>query len=171
MRLKVADYQPAALLKMNFFKGIFPGFWLQISEQLFSRTPPKWLLLRTRIQDLVKHLRWSFFGNIINGLKLLTIFTKKLHLRCFTRFCVRLCSEVTSSIYQTYKFKVNCNSFWRHCNVFDVVFERINETVWLLSDVTLSKNLELLCNCMFPTNTRTIIYITQVKRTQNACLI
>ena len=46
-------------------------------------------------------------------------------LRCFTRFCVRLCSEVTSPIYQT-----------------------------------LSKNLELLCNCMFATNTKTIIYIT-----------
>ena len=33
--------------------------------------------------DLVKHWRWSFFVNIINGLKLLSIFTKKLHLRCF----------------------------------------------------------------------------------------
>ena len=100
-----------------------------------------------------------FFMNIINGLKLLTIFTKKLHLRCFTRFCVRLCSEVTSSIYQTYKFKVYCNSFWRHCNVFDVVFACIKETLYLLSNVTLSKNLELLCNFMFATNTKTIIYI------------
>ena len=53
MRLKVADYQPATLLKMNFFIGIFQGFWLQISEQLFSRTPFKWLLLQRRIQDLV----------------------------------------------------------------------------------------------------------------------
>ena len=104
--------------------------------------------------------RWSFFVNIINDLKPLTIFTKKLHLRCFTRFCVRLCSEVTSSIYQTYKFKVYCNSFWRHCNVFDVVFARINETLCPLSDVMLSKNLELLCDCMFATNTKTIIYIT-----------
>ena len=55
--------------------------------------------------------KMELFVNIINGLKPLTIFTKKLHLRCFTRFCVRLCSEVTSSIYQTYKFKVYCNSF------------------------------------------------------------
>ena len=59
-RLKVADYQPATLLKMNFFIGIFQGFWLQISEHLFSRTPLKWLLLQRHIQDLVKHLRWSF---------------------------------------------------------------------------------------------------------------
>ena len=92
--------------------------------------------------------RWSFFVNIMNGLKSLTIFTKKLHLRCFTRFCVRLCSEVTSSIYQTYKFKVYCNSFWRHCNVFDVVFSCIKETLCLLSNVMLSKNLELLCDCI-----------------------
>ena len=122
MRLKVADCQPATLLKLNFFIGIFQGFWLQISEHLFYRTPLKWLLLQRCIQNLVKHLWRSFFVNIINGLKPLTIFTKKLHLRCFTRFCVCLCSEVTSSIYQTYMFKVYCNSFWRHCNVFDAVF-------------------------------------------------
>ena len=142
---------------MNFFIDIFQGFWLQISEHLFSRTPLKWLLLQRRIQDLVKHLRWSFFVNIINGLKPLTIFTKKLHLRCFTRFCVRLCSEVTSSIYQTYKFKVYCNSFWRHCNAFDVIFSHRKETLCLLSNVVLSRNLELLCNCMFATNAKTII--------------
>ena len=133
---------------MNFFIVIFQGFWLLISEHLFSRTPLKWLLLRRHIQDLVKHLRWSIFVNIINGIKLLTIFTKKLHIRCFTRFCVHLCSEVTSSIYQTYKFKAYCNSFWRHCNVFDVVFSRIKETLCPLSNVMLSKNLELLCDCI-----------------------
>ena len=81
--------------------------------------------------------RWSFFVNIMNDLKQLTIVTKKLHLRCFTRFCVHLCSEVTSSIYQTYKFKVYCNSFWRHCNVFDVIFACIKETLSLLSNVRL----------------------------------
>ena len=102
----------------------------------------------------------SRLGNEEKGLKLLTIFTEKLHLRCFARFCVCLWSDVTSSIYQMYKFKVYCNSFWRHCNVFDVVFARINETLCPLSDVMLSKNLELLCDCMFATNTKTIIYIT-----------
>ena len=128
MRLKVADCQPATLLKLNFFIGIFQGFWLQISEHLFYRTPLKWLLLQRCIQNLVKHLWQSFFVNIINGLKPLTIFTKKLYLRCFTKFYVCLCSEVTSSIYQTHKLKVYYNSFWRHCNVFDVVFARRNET-------------------------------------------
>ena len=44
MQLKVADCQPATLLKMNFFIGIFQGFWLQIWEHLFSRTHFKWLL-------------------------------------------------------------------------------------------------------------------------------
>ena len=102
-----------------------------------------------------------FFMNIINGLKLLTIFTKKLHLRCFTRFFVCLCSEVTSSIYQRYKFKVYCNSFWRHCNVFGVVFACINETICPLSNVTLSKNLELLCFWAYVCyKYKTIIYIT-----------
>ena len=160
MQLKVADCQPANLLKMNFFIGISQEFWPQISKHLFSRTPLKWLLLQRHIQDFAKHLRWSFFVNIINSLKLLTIFTKKPHFRCFTRFCVCLCTEVTNSIYQTYKFKVYCNSFWRHCNVFDVVFARINETLCPLSDATLSQNLELLCDFMFATNTKTIIYIT-----------
>ena len=133
---------------MNFFLGIFQGFWLQILEHLLSRTPLKWPFLQRHIQDIVKYLRWSFSVNIINGLKLLTIFTKKLHLRCFTRFCVRLCSEVLSSIYQTYNFKVYSNSFWRHCSVFDFVFAHINETLCLLSDVTLSKYLSfcaILC--------------------------
>ena len=32
--------------------------------------------------ELVKHLQWSFFTKIINGLKLLTIFAKTLHPRC-----------------------------------------------------------------------------------------
>ena len=137
-----------AYLKMNFLIGIFQVFWLQISEHIFSRTPLKWILLQRCIQDLVKHLRWSFTVNIINSLKPLTIFTKKLHLRCFARFCVHLCSEVKSSIYQTYKFKVYSNSFWRHCNVFDVDFARINETLCPLSDVILSKNLELLFDCI-----------------------
>ena len=144
---------------MYFFIGIFQGFWLQISEHLFFRTPLKWLLLKRRIQGLVKHLRWSFFVNIINDLKPLTIFTKSSILDV-SQGSVHASSEVTSSIYQTYKFKVYCNSFWRHCNVFDVVFARINETLCPLSDVTLSKNLELLCDCMFATNTKTIIYIT-----------
>ena len=139
---------------MNFFLGIFQGFWLQILEHLLSRTPLKWPFLQRHIQDIVKYLRWSFSVNIINGLKLLTIFTKKLHLRCFTRFCVCLCSEVTSSFSQTYNFKVYCNLFWRHCNVFDVVFACIYKTLYL------SKNLELLCNCIFATNIKTIIYIT-----------
>ena len=136
---------------MNFFIGIFQGFWLQISEHLFFRTPLKWLLRQRRIQDLVKHLRWSFFVNIINDLKPLTIFTKSSILDG-SQGSVHTSSEVTSSIYQTYKFKVYCNSFWRHCNVFDVVFARINETLCPLGDVTLSKNLELLCDCMFATN-------------------
>ena len=136
---EVAHCQPVTLLKMNFITGIFQEFWLQISEHLFSRTALKWLLLQRCVQNLVKYLRWSFFVNITNDLKLLTIFTKKLDLRCFTRFCVCLCSEVTSSIYQMYKLKFN--SSWRHCNVM------------------LSENIGLLCNCIFATNTKTIIYI------------
>ena len=104
----------------------------------------------------VKHLRWRFFVNIMNGLKPLIIFTKKLHLRCFLRFCVCLCSEVTSSIYQKYNFKVYCKSFWGRCIVFDVVFSRIKETLCPLSNLRSSKNLELLCDFMFATHTKTV---------------
>ena len=106
--------------------------------------------------------RWSFFCEYNDGLKPLTIFTKKLHLRCFTRFCVRLCSEVTSSIYQTYKFKVYCNSFWRHCNVFDVVFARINETLCPLSDVTLSKYLSFcVIVCLLQIQKQSFIHVSK----------
>ena len=160
MLLKVADCQPAILLKINFFICIFQGF-CKFQNTYFPEHLSSGCFCRGAFRTLS---RSSFFVNIMNGFKLLTISRKKLHLRCFTRFCVRLCSEVTSSVYQTYKFKVYCNPFWRHCNVFDVVFSCINGTLCLLSDVTLSKSLELLCDCMFTTNTKTIIYTSQVKR-------
>ena len=34
----------------------------------------------------VEHLQWRFFVKIINSLKVLSIFAKKLHCRCSTRF-------------------------------------------------------------------------------------
>ena len=34
----------------------------------------------------VEHLRWRFFVKIVNNLKLLSIFAKKLYCRCSTRF-------------------------------------------------------------------------------------
>ena len=37
-----------------------------------------------RIQNPVKHLKWSFFAKIVNGWKPLNIFEKKLHPRCLT---------------------------------------------------------------------------------------
>ena len=43
--------------------------------------------------------------------------------------------------------------------IFDVVFAQINETLCLLSNVTLSKNLEFLCNYMFATNPKILISI------------
>ena len=60
---------------------------------------------------LTENFRTPNFQNTSPCLKPLTIFTKRLHLRCFTRFCVCLFSEVTSSIYQTYKFKVYLTHF------------------------------------------------------------
>ena len=69
--------ETATLVKMNFFIGIFQEFLLQISEHLFFRTPLKWQLLQRRIQDLVRHLRRSFFVIIVNGFKPLTIFTRE----------------------------------------------------------------------------------------------
>ena len=37
--VQVTGFLLGTLLKMNFFIGIFQGFWPQISEHLFSRTP------------------------------------------------------------------------------------------------------------------------------------
>ena len=44
-----------------------------------------------RTQNLVKHLRWSFFVKIVNGFKPLIIFTEKLHLWHLTRSWIHLC--------------------------------------------------------------------------------
>ena len=144
---------------MNFFIDIFQVFWLHISEQtpIFYNTSQMAASAEAYSETCEDG---AFIVNIINGLKSLTIFTKKLHLRCLTRFCVCLCSEVTSSIYQTYNFKVYCHSFWRHYNLFDLGFACTNETLCPLSYVTLSKNLDPLCDYMFATNTNIIIYIT-----------
>ena len=74
MWLKVADCQPATLLEMSFFIGIFERFWLQISEHLFSRTPLKWLLLQWRIPDLDKMELFCEYNDL---LKAVNYFHKK----------------------------------------------------------------------------------------------
>ena len=144
---------------MNFFIDIFQGFWLQISEHLFSRTPLKWLLLQRRIQDLVKMELFGEYNERLKAVNNCYLFSLKSSISDVSQASVysSVLKLQTSSIYQTYKFKVYCNSFWRHCNAFDVIFSHRKETLCLLSNVVLSRNLELLCNCMFATNAKTII--------------
>ena len=135
MWLKVADCQPATLLKRNFFKVIFQGFWQQISGRLFSRTPLKWLILQKCIQDLVK---MELFCESNYGLKPWTISQK-------------------SSI-----LDVSQGSVYTSVLKLQVLFIKRTSSKFIVThfDVMLSKNLELLCDCMFATNTKTIIYIT-----------
>ena len=135
MWLKVADCQPATLLKRNFFKVIFQGFWQQISGRLFSRTPLKWLILQRCIQDLVK---MELFCESNYGLKPWTILQK-------------------SSI-----LDVSQGSVYTSVLKLQVLFIKRTSSKFIVThfDVMLSKNLELLCDCMFATNTKTIIYIT-----------
>ena len=135
MWLKVADCQPATLLKRNFFKVIFQGFWQQISGRLFSRTPLKWLILQRCIQDLVK---MELFCESNYGLKPWTISQK-------------------SSI-----LDVSQGSVYTSVLKLQVLFIKRTSSKFIVThfDVMLSKNLELLCDCMFATNTKTIIYIT-----------
>ena len=135
MWLKVADCQPATLLKRNFFKVIFQGFWQQISGRLFSRTPLKWLILQRCIQDLVK---MELFCESNYGLKPWTISQK-------------------SSI-----LDVSQGSMYTSVLKLQVLFIKRTSSKFIVThfDVMLSKNLELLCDCMFATNTKTIIYIT-----------
>ena len=135
MWLKVADCQPATLLKRNFFKVIFQGFWQQISGRLFSRTPLKWLILQRCIQDLVK---MKLFCESNYGLKPWTILQK-------------------SSI-----LDVSQGSVYTSVLKLQVLFIKRTSSKFIVThfDVMLSKNLELLCDCMFATNTKTIIYIT-----------
>ena len=135
---------------MNFFIGIFQGFWLQISEHLFSRTALKWLLLQRRIQDLVK---MELFCEYNDRLKAVNYFHKKAPTQMFHKFLWLqvLFIKRTSSKFIITRFEgiaMYLMSF----------FLRIKETLCPLSNVTLSKYLELLCDCM--SNTKTIIYIT-----------
>ena len=39
------------------------------------------------------HLRWSFSEKIVNSIKPLSIFLKKLHCRCSAKFWIRLCKK------------------------------------------------------------------------------
>ena len=38
----------------------------------------------------------KLFSKIVNGIKPLTVFARKLHLRCLTVFLTRLCISITS---------------------------------------------------------------------------
>ena len=58
----VARHKSATLLKMNFFIGIFQGFWLQIAEHIFSRTPLSrcfWHFILGRIEIYMSRVLWS----------------------------------------------------------------------------------------------------------------
>ena len=44
------------------------------------------------IQNPFKYLRWSVFVYPVNDFKVLTVYTKVLHLKCLKGFWVRLCS-------------------------------------------------------------------------------
>ena len=48
-------------------------------------------LLEKRNQNPFKHLRWSFLQKTVDGFKLLTVFRKRLYLRCFTGFWIHFC--------------------------------------------------------------------------------
>ena len=69
-----------------------PSKWVTINFEL--------VLLKNRTcnfrteaytENLVKHLRWSFFVKIVNGIKPLIIFTEKFHLKYLTGSWIRLC--------------------------------------------------------------------------------
>ena len=53
-------HSSTTLLKINFFIGIFPGFLLQIAEQVFSKTPlSRCFLILKRIQGYISRVLWS----------------------------------------------------------------------------------------------------------------
>ena len=121
--------------KKELLQSYFSRFWQQISGRLFSRTPLKWLILQRCIQDLVK---MELFCESNYGLKPWTISQK-------------------SSI-----LDVSQGSVYTSVLKLQVLFIKRTSSKFIVThfDVMLSKNLELLCDCMFATNTKTIIYIT-----------
>ena len=61
-------------------------YFLALICRLGTRANPLFQTLSQKpISNQIKHLRWSFFPEIVNSLKPLSIFAKKLH-RCSTRF-------------------------------------------------------------------------------------
>ena len=105
-RLSACNFTKNELLHMYFSRILTANFRTPIFQNTFQVAASA-----EAYSGPCQTSKMELFVNIINGLKPLTIFTKKLHLRCFTRFCVCLCSEFTSYVYQTYKFKVYCNPF------------------------------------------------------------
>ena len=66
----------------------FPAeYFLGLIYRLVTRVSSIFQTLSQKpIFNPVEHLRWRFFVKIVNSLKLLSIFAKKLHCRCSTRF-------------------------------------------------------------------------------------
>ena len=66
----------------------FPAeYFLGLIYRLVTRASSIFQTLSQKsIFNTVEHLRWRFFVKIGNSLKLLSIFAKKLHCRCSTRF-------------------------------------------------------------------------------------
>ena len=66
----------------------FPAeYFLDLIYRLVTRVSSIFQTLSQKsIFNPVEHLRWRFFVKIVNNLKLLSIFAKKLYCRCSTRF-------------------------------------------------------------------------------------
>ena len=66
----------------------FPAeYFLGLIYRLVTRVSSIFQTLSQKpIFNPVEHLRWRFFVKIVNSLKVLSIFAKKLHCRCSTRF-------------------------------------------------------------------------------------
>ena len=134
MRLKVADCHPVTLLKMNFFIGIFQGFWLQISEHLFSRTPLKWLLCRDIFRTIV-----NFKNQWWNQYRKKPLLYKNYKLKCLN---IRWCFMSTKIIYAKWCYLTYC-WYWNK-NIQKIFCECSSLSTEVLSSVN---------------NNSTIIYI------------
>ena len=66
----------------------FPAeYFLSLIYRLVTRVSALFQTLSQKpIFNPVEHLRWRFYVKIVNSLKLLSVFAKKLPCRCSTRF-------------------------------------------------------------------------------------
>ena len=120
---------------LNTIKNFFPQSKVNEIFFFFQRLTFPTKTCQGRIYNPVKHARWSFLANIVNGFKLLTILAKKLHRRCSTGFLYRPLSTLPNGSYfwnYDYKQKVKSLNFGPKMSDLDIFVLEFEKSIAII---------------------------------------